>query len=461
MLLNGEIFVIDEGTRLRFEGAIPVQHLFETLAMPGRKPGVYGAASLFDPATNSVPAGLREEALSLLRERGLECVLGPPAASTGRLFAWELKGVSLHPFQLEAVEEALSRKVALIKLPCGTGKTVVALECIARIGLPTLVVVHRAALAHQFAASLRGMAGLEAGVCAAGAFRLAPVTVVCLPTLAKNFDRFLDYEPARGLRGFPFVIVDEAHHSAAPGYYRAVAGLPCERRLGLSGTPGRRMKDEERVMRALFGPPIAVRELTDLSREGFCAAVKVKIARFKGAPLPLTGSWEEVACRFRAHGGRNDAIVSESLKIAKTRRSVLVMVTSWDHGELLQALFEARTGRTPPFVTSRESVRARSEVLERFKRGDFPVLLGSDWINEGMDIPSLGAVVIAGGQYAEPATLQKVGRVLRTGGPEKGGVGLVVDFDDSRLHPLLAHHLSKRVEIYREVLGAEVEGYAG
>jgi len=109
--------VIDEGTRSRFEGPVPVQYLFEALAMPGRTPGVYGAASLYDASTHSVPAGLAEEAIGLLKARGIECVLGPPPPPSGRIFDWKLEGVTLHPFQADAVQEALSRKVALIKLP--------------------------------------------------------------------------------------------------------------------------------------------------------------------------------------------------------------------------------------------------------------------------------------------------------------------------------------------------------
>ena len=65
--------------------------------------------------------------------------------------------------------------------------------------------------------------------------------------------------------------------------------------------------------------------------------------------------------------------------------------------------------------------------------------------DEGLDIPSLRAVVLASGGKSETRALQRVGRALRTA-PGKTEA-IVVDFFDNA--PYLKEHSMARLELFR------------
>jgi superfamily II DNA or RNA helicase len=55
----------------------------------------------------------------------------------------------------------------------------------------------------------------------------------------------------------------------------------------------------------------------------------------------------------------------------------------------------------------------RAAVLERFRAGDAPVLVSSQVLDEGLDVPEAEVAIIVGGSGSERRHIQRVGRVLR------------------------------------------------
>lgn len=435
------------GLRARIVGAGPLQSLCEAFATPS---GAFGRASLLDLSDGSFPVGLLGDVRKILDSRGIAAQVKEPDEPAPGPHAFEMRGVTLHPYQQEALEHALKEPCCLIELPCGSGKTIVALAWVAALGIDALVICHRSALARQWARFVETHLGVEAGLVAAGERRVGRVTVACLPSLvSKGFD-------VTSLPGDLAIVFDEAHHAASPRAFRLLDGLACSRRLGLSGTPRRRDRTENMLVRSLFGPPVRVRDIGRLAREGHSASIEVRVAPVGGPALPLSGSWKEISTAQQEHAGRNAAIVRETARLASEGRVVLVIVSSVAHGERLAALLREREGVDAPFLSARDSVARREQVLDELRRGERLALVASDWVQEGTDVPGLGAVVLACGMYSPVATIQRVGRALRAGGGASTGEGIVVDLDDRSLHPLLGEHLERRVAIYRNRLQARV-----
>ncbi|MCU0722767.1 MAG: DEAD/DEAH box helicase [Planctomycetes bacterium] len=448
--------VEDRGSECLLSGDVPVQPLFDAFSVPAVS---YGVPSLFDLARRSLPAGLLEEAAAIMRERGIRVEVRNARAEPAAAFGWKIEGMEPYRFQDEAVEIAMSRPLSFVQLPCGSGKTLVALSVIARMGVPALVLLHRANLARQFAQEAREILGVEPGIWAAGERSLGPVTVACVQSVRGREGEIAAYEGAPGIRGFPLVIVDEAHHAASPGYFATLSALPCSRRLGLSGTAARGNLQEDRIVRALFGKPVEVRDAAALAAEGLCARIVAEIVEYGGEPLPLCAPWKDLYDGLQGHPERNAAIARKTVELLAEGVPVLVLVGTLEHGRVLSELLAAG-GVEAPFLSADDPVEARGRALDRFRAGVDRVLIASPWVNEGTDLPDLGAVVICGGFHARPATIQRVGRVLRKGSPAKGGIGRIVDFDDRHLHPLLAQHLARRIRTYRDALKADVRGAA-
>ena len=74
------------------------------------------------------------------------------------------------------------------------------------------------------------------------------------------------------------------------------------------------------------------------------------------------------------------------------------------------------------------------------------VICSSIW-DEGVDIPNLDAIIVAGGGMSEIKAIQKVGRGLRKTAT-KDSVQ-VIDFSDLS-HKYLRKHSRERVKAYRE-----------
>jgi superfamily II DNA or RNA helicase len=88
--------------------------------------------------------------------------------------------------------------------------------------------------------------------------------------------------------------------------------------------------------------------------------------------------------------------------------------------------------------------------LERKLR---PILIATTLADEGLDIPSLDALILGGGGKSSTRAYQRVGRVLRPSeGKEKA---MILDFIDAA--PYLDGHSQARLALYRHEQEFEVE----
>jgi superfamily II DNA or RNA helicase len=140
--------------------------------------------------------------------------------------------------QQEAMNALLTSRGGILQLACGKGKTVVAIDLIARRGVPAIVIVDTTQLVKQWRDSIMFFLGLkeeEIGMIGDGEFDWKkPVVIASYTTLANRADDF----PEEARRWFGTIIWDEAHHVAAPKFSKS-ADLFGGMRLGLTATPDR------------------------------------------------------------------------------------------------------------------------------------------------------------------------------------------------------------------------------
>jgi len=55
----------------------------------------------------------------------------------------------------------------------------------------------------------------------------------------------------------------------------------------------------------------------------------------------------------------------------------------------------------------------RAAMIERFRAGDAPVLVSSQVLDEGFDVPDAEIAIVVGGTASERRHVQRIGRVLR------------------------------------------------
>lgn len=399
-------------------------------------------------------AHVRNGWLHLPRFRGIELV-GPvrdDRRSRGEAMNELQFGGTLResPPQIQATAKVMEQLVrlggAMLVLPCGFGKTVCAIWVLVQLGRRALVLVHTGALADQWIDRINSfLPGVRVGRIQQDVVDVdgCDVVVGMVQSLAKR-----DYDRAV-LSTFGTVIVDEAHHIAAPWFTGALRKLPARYVLGLSATPDR--KDGLGVILPWVLGPIAYRatrdaELVDIEMVEYVDPPnQVELKDRRGKPR-----YSEMLTILSVNAARNKRIVRCIVEHANNGRSLIVLSERRDQLlELERLLLEEEGGVSvttaprkrrrkaepapalappPPgtkLVVARVMGGTRSELRDHGFAHSTVLLSTYPYAAEGIDIPRLDTLVMASpGINVE----QTIGRILRRH-PHKQDP-LVIDIKD-------------------------------
>jgi len=66
-----------------------------------------------------------------------------------------------------------------------------------------------------------------------------------------------------------------------------------------------------------------------------------------------------------------------------------------------------------PAITHRTPVKERHAILQRFRTGEYPVIVTSRVLNEGVDVPEASLAIVLSGTGSRREHVQRLGRILR------------------------------------------------
>jgi superfamily II DNA or RNA helicase len=241
------------------------------------------------------------------------------------------------------------------------------------------------------------------------------------------------------------VIGEEAHEAGGNSYYEILKYCKnANIRVALTATPFMRenMLDNMRLM-AAFGPIlIKVSEKTLIDR-GILA--KPYFMYRSPAPHPKlrkTSPWQRAYELGVVEGPHRNADIAALAKTAANHGlSVLILVQRKKHGPFLKKLLESQGLRVKQ-IQGENDQNERKKALNDLAAGRIDVLIGSTIVDVGVDVPSIGMVILAGAGKAEVALRQRIGRGMRAKkvGPN---VVFIVDFTDE-LNKHLREHAKQR-----------------
>ena len=396
--------------------------------------------SLYNPHTKSFPVGLIPRVKSLLNSKGYRVRI---------IDEREIKGVEinatwnekyqLRKYQQKALKKALKRNMGVLALPVGSGKTIIGLRLIYELNLSTLIIVHTKELLYQWADNIREVLGIEPGLVGDNNWDERPVTVAMIQTLlSRGVDKLQ--------KPYAVLLFDECHRtSAAEKFYELGISLTQKLRFGLSATPWRRIRGEELKIEGIVGPIIYEIKAEDLIKEKFLAKPRFMIIEYESSMPPLAERYKELYEEIiMENKERNKAIVRIAYKLAKQGHRVLIDVKRIEHGKILIEMFKKKEIKAE-FLSSQSP--NRWEIFEKFKNGEISVLI-STLLKEGVDIPEISAIILAGGGKSDIMTIQTIGRALR---PKGGSHAVIVDIKDD--DPLLFTHFIERQKALKQYYG--------
>ncbi|NJE48814.1 DEAD/DEAH box helicase [Thermococcus nautili] len=396
--------------------------------------------SLYDPYEKTFPVGLLPRVKKFLNSKGYRVRIKDERQVRGvKLNSTWNEDYSLRRYQQRAVRKALKEKMGVLALPVGSGKTVVGLRIIHELDLSALIVVHTKELLYQWAEKVEELLGVKAGIVGDNKWNEENVTVAMIQTLlSRGVDKLKN--------DYAIVMFDECHRtSAAEKFYQLGISLPQVYRFGLSATPWRRVRGEEIKIEAVVGPIIYEVKAEDLIREGFLAKPRFEVITYESSMPSFSERYKELYEDVVMNNDeRNRAIVAKAKELVRKGHRVLIDVKRIEHGKILKEMLE-KEGIKAEFLSSKS--QNRWEVLEAFKNGEIPVLI-STLLKEGVDIPEISAIILAGGGKSDIMTIQTIGRALR---PKKGMRAVIVDVADD--DPLLYTHFIERQKALKQYYG--------
>jgi DNA excision repair protein ERCC-3 len=330
---------------------------------------------------------------------------------------------SLRPYQQEAAAAFHAAGSArggsgVITLPCGAGKTIVAMACMQRLATSTLVLTTSVTAARQWIAELLDKTSLlpeQIAEYTGDLKQVREVTVATYQILTWRPNKDSDYPHLQLFEGrnWGLIVYDEVHLLPAP-VFRVTAGLQARRRLGLTATLVREDGREEDVF-ALIGPkkadvPWKVLESQNWIATAHCTEVRLPMPEELRMDYALAESRQQF--RIAAENPRKLAIVRRLLE-QHPEEPVLVI------GMYLDQLQKVAGPLGLPVLTGTTPQRKRDELFARFKAGHVRVLAVSKVANFAVDLPEASvAIQISGTFGSRQEEAQRLGRILR---PKRNG----------------------------------------
>jgi superfamily II DNA or RNA helicase len=335
-------------------------------------------------------------------------------------------------FQNEALQKAITAGSGVLSLPCGYGKTTVALAIAARLGLRTMIVVHKEFLANQWRERIQQF-------CPG-----ATIGIVQQDKVEVNCDFVIAMLQSLSLKEYDFglfesigtLFVDEAHHVCARVFSQSLFKLCPRHAFGLSATPER--KDGlTKVLHWFLGPTFFSVEREN-QKQVQVFPVEFTCPMFRDPPpCNRTGkvSLVQMITDLVENEARNTILVNLIRKITTSNRQLLVLSDRRLHCEFLQSHFPENSGLYMGGMKE-------AALLETSKK---QIIFGTfSQAHEGLDIPTLDTVILA---TPKSDIKQSVGRILRETGGKKNDPHIYDILDN---WSLLYAMYQKRRRVYRE-----------
>jgi superfamily II DNA or RNA helicase len=240
-------------------------------------------------------------------------------------------------------------------------------------------------------------------------------------------------ETLKFLESVGFLTLEEAHEVSGTGFFGLCNAMTnAHYRLALTATPNMKDSEEANMRLAAVAGTIGIRVTEkELIDKGILATPLFKFVDSR-PPVGVTrGSAFPVAYErgIVKNAGRNTQILQHVMEAKKFGLTTMILVQRTDHGDILKNLLKT-AGLKAEFIRGEDSQEQRQAALDALGAGKLDVLIGTTILDVGVDVPSVGQVILAGGGKAEVAVRQRIGRGLRS---KKSGpnVCFVVMFQDT------------------------------
>jgi DNA excision repair protein ERCC-3 len=322
----------------------------------------------------------------------------------------------LRKFQVEAVDSFWAAGKAaggsgVVVLPCGAGKTVVAMGVMEKAATQTLILVTSIVAARQWKSELLDKTDLtedQIGEYSGETKAIRPVTIATYQVLTHRRKGEFPHLALFSEQNWGLIVYDEVHLLPAP-VFRMTADIQSKRRLGLTATLVREDHREDDVF-SLIGPKRYDAPWRDLEAQGWIAPAVCTEVRV-GVPEYLRFEYATAEGQDRYRVAATNPAKMQALRALVDRHAgdrVLVI------GQYLDQLDDVAAALQAPLITGKTPTAEREKLYAAFRDGSLRLLVVSKVANFSIDLPEANvAIQISGTFGSRQEEAQRLGRILR------------------------------------------------
>jgi len=367
------------------------------------------------------------------------------------------KPFGLREYQTDAVDIFYAAGGArggsgVLVLPCGAGKTVIGIGCMAKVKQKTLILTTNITALRQWMSEVVTKTNLTADQVSEYSgevkeIRDVTVSTYQLLTYRKSKDGEFAHMDLFNKEDWGLIIYDEVHMLPAP-VFRSVANIQARRRLGLTATLVREDGCEDDVF-SLIGPKKFDMPWKQLEGQGWIATAKCVEIR---VPLPQAQRVEYSVADQREQfrmGSENPAKLGVIHRLIERHRgdNILIIGQYLDQLDMLAAEFGA------PIITGKTPNKEREDIYRRFKNKELRLIIVSKVANFAIDLPDANVAIQVSGTFgSRQEEAQRLGRVLR---PKGEGIENVAHF-----YSIVSHNTKEQEFAQNRQMFLTQQGYS-
>jgi superfamily II DNA or RNA helicase len=325
----------------------------------------------------------------------------------------------------------------LIELPCGQGKTVIALNIISRLNKKTLVIVNKEDLMRQWIERINQfLPNVRVGKIQGQIIDIDDKDIVIGMLQSLSMKEY----PASVFESFGLTIIDEVHHISSQTFSNALFKIITKYMLGLSATMTR--KDGTSYVFKMFLGDIIYKGIREDKYNVTVRAIEYKIddEEFNEIKTDWRGKvmYSSMISKLCEYNRRTEFILRIIKDMIEENEKQQIMVLAHNKN-ILKYLYDAIKYRN--IGTVGYYIGGMKETDLKVSEGKQIIIATYSMASEGLDIKTLSTLIMA-----TPRTdiEQSVGRILR----EKHNDPIIVDIIDS--HDPFKNQWRKRKVFYKK-----------
>ena len=317
-----------------------------------------------------------------------------------------------------------------IKLPTGSGKTVLFAKLSEILGTRTLVVVPTNVLVGQTRKKFGEFTELESGIINMHSKEFGnDITITTYNSLAIGINSGRINPGDYGL-----LILDEAHKSLSEARTAIVRRFPQDTiKLGFTATP---YYDERKNLETLLSTEIYRMSITEAIEENMLCGFRAVLAQtdtdISNVRIGSKGDYDQKELEQAINKEvRNIAAVQLYLQLFEGERGV-IFCSGVDHAEDVAKKFN-ESGVRAAVISGRQSSEEQAKLLKMFRKHALKVLVNAQLLVEGFDDSGITFIFNLSPTLSLVRAEQRGGRALRNDPDNNGKIATIVDFLDRDL----------------------------